>query len=180
MGMKCGTLTRLLFCPTPEEGQKQAASWLLLFFSHLQTSQRGGTYCRKKGRGVIIHSLFAIESAWDQSLAVSASKQSTKKQGEGTETGWSLEGSQERLTAREGGRGDPQRSSRSHNICGSLLAGWPEKPRVKTQTSWKFNPTPQSANAEIEVKEVWQPWSPGQWHGPNKNPRVSCLSHWAT
>lgn len=53
-----------------------------------------------------------------------------------------MEGSQERLTAK---------SEAFSKICSSLLTGWPEKPRVKSQT-WKLSSTPQPV---IEV-EIWQ------------------------
>lgn len=120
-----------------EEGQKQAASWPLSFFNHLQTSQEEAHNAGRSTREVIIHSLFAIESAWNQSLAASGSEQSTYKIEKGTETGCSLKGSQETDCK----SGSHQRPSKSCKICSSLLAGWPEKPRVKTQT-WKLSPCP--------------------------------------
>lgn len=138
MGMKCGTLTRLLSCPTPERRvrSKQHSGPCLSSVTSKPVGEEAHNAGRR-AREVIIHSLFATESAWNQSLAASGSEQSTYKTEEGTETGWSLKGSQETDCK----SGSHQRPSQSCKICSSLLAGWPEKPRVKTQT-WKLSPSP--------------------------------------
>lgn len=83
----------------------------------------------RRAREVIIHSLFAIESAWGQSLAASVPRNPPKTEERGQNVGGPWKAART-LTARLGILGGP---SKSCTICSSLLAGGPEKPRVKTQ-----------------------------------------------